>query len=657
MHTACLSALKNSLRGITPPSGVAYLLSRVDLNYWIPVATSDTISEQIPYYRLGYAFDVDAVANQNPKLINDEIAELVVRGKIEAVVFHSSFYQEVIPVGLQKPAALAIVRSSRKDFPPLSSDAKEGLHPVIELIHKIWEKQSFDSLTSTRSDVAIATPDTIAQSAARLLSDEFRFPPYFLLTDYVLSVQATETGKVQHICTNPLGYTCLLRKFLATNPPPWVGVMAERGKGYRENVRNPEGVTLEQAESYKRAVTDIGVLAVKLTDRLRDDVVLVACVPEGPPESARVKLWARHNRSMENPSIANQFQVQACKTPAEALHKLLEHSPYENKLKPNENDFLVVAWATWKDDKEAWKGIHVSCDTSHRYPLPTDQLFDSSWKTLFRAPNGDRLPRIEICFRSVENESSEKTNTAVESVLNHFYDQLVDLNPSALIESFWKSVVAKRREYTSLFKIADRHDFAYWINADASAFKPLTDLLIPDLKMIGHLGRWAGFKEYDANSRLVYIHLANGFKEARIPAQLVEFLLGKPLPSTRQQLEYVDGDGMDAVAFLQALYVLQCDKWELDFAEARDEVFGMSGTRAEVFAIGVLKSIDRGKWPGFVQNGFHDFNEEELKIMSGQLRTACTMLRKVAKKFGIIGQLEEDSKISLYLEFKGMRKP
>ncbi len=342
MHIECLTALQSSLRGIAPPDGIAYLLSRVDLNYWIPVAASNEILDKIPYYRLGYDFNLDAVANQDPKQINDEIIELVTRGKIEAVVFQSAFFQEVISVGTQKPASLAIMRSSPNEFSSLSSDASDGLHPLVELIHKIWGKQSFDSLTATQSGESTTTPELIAEKAAKLLSDELRFPPYFLLTDYVLSVHATEASREQHICSNPLGYTCLIRKYLANNPPPCVCVMAERNQSYREDVRNPDSVTTEQAESYKQALKDIDVLAVKLTDRLRDDVILVASVPEGPPERARVKLWARHNRSMDNPTIADRFSVHECKSAAVALQGLLEHSPYENKQNPNENDFLIV---------------------------------------------------------------------------------------------------------------------------------------------------------------------------------------------------------------------------------------------------------------------------------------------------------------------------
>ncbi len=266
-------------------------------------------------------------------------------------------------------------------------------------------------------------------------------------------------------------------------------------------------------------------------------------------------------------------------------------------------------------------------------------------------------PRIQISFRPVETESSEKTNVAVGLVLDHFYEQLVGLDPKVVIASFWKSVVGKQQKYCDLFKTgAPLHNQEIWPTIDSAALKPLIELLIPDLKVIGHLGKWAGFRKYDETFKMVYIHLANGFKEDRIAAQLVEFLLGKPEPTTRGYLEYFDGDGVDVTAFLQALYILHNDHWDLDFAEARHEVYGMTGAQAEIFAIGVLKSATRKDWPSLVQGGFHDFSDEQLKKASGELRSACTMLRKVAKKFGMVGQLEDESKISLYFEFKGKRK-
>jgi hypothetical protein len=173
------------------------------------------VLDKIPYYRLGYAFDFDAVANQKPQQINDEINELVTRGKIEAVVFGTSFFQEVIPVGDGDSIFLAIVRSSPNDFERLSQDASQGVNPLMELIHKTWGEHSFNSLTDQGFGDVIVTPNLIAQKAAELLSDKLRFPPYFLLTDYVLSVHSNDGSREQHICSNPLGYTCWIRKNLA----------------------------------------------------------------------------------------------------------------------------------------------------------------------------------------------------------------------------------------------------------------------------------------------------------------------------------------------------------------------------------------------------------------------------------------------------------
>lgn len=654
MHTRFLAALEGSLRGIAPADGIAYLLCQVIPHYWIPVAASCKTLEEIPYYRLGYAFELNACLDRKPRQVSDELSELVLRGKIEALVFEKTFYQEVIPVEVDGSAPLVIIRSSTKPFDQLSPDASGGVNPLIHLVHETWGDFAFTSLKDDNGDGGAVTPASIAHKVAEQLSDKHSFPPYFLLTDYVLAVHASEGSQERNICSNPLGYTCWIRRFLAETPPPWVHVMATRTESYADDLRNPQGVTPEQARSYAKQLEAYDVLATHLADTLRDDVRLVAYVPEGSVESARIRLWARHNRPKAS-SVITFPSVKGCESAAKALSALLRETR-------EEDDFLITLWATQMDSQKSdWKPIHVGCDTAHRISSCPENIHDAQWPSAVHPENSDTntFPRIEVRFRPFDKDLVAKTEAAVQRVLKHSAEQFSRLNHEAAIRSFWNKVTCSKEKYLShIFKTGEeRHETWWWKKTalETQIKDELATQVISDMAGIAHFTSWSGIKAYVPEFKQHYVHLARGFRDLNISAELLEFILGCEKPSQREHLEYINCGSQNAPNLLVALWLLRSDGWKLNGAKLRTSLEATSGRAPERFTLELELETSPEKLAEVAASCFQDQSAEDCG-KKGELRSACTWLRQCAAVFSVFVVTGKNNRLGIYCEFNGGKK-
>lgn len=635
MQSDFLHALKKSLKSIEPvATGIVYLLYRIDDDFWIPIATSQEVLEEIPYYRLSYAFKFKDAVTEIPILIDDNIESLVHRGKIESLSIGAPFYQEVTLMSDN----LVIVRSSKTSFSKLSDDAINMSASLYEVSHAKWGKEElYIKMGSAKAKQSI-NPLEIVKHAVDFLSDRHPFPPYFMQTDYIITLSIDSNIQEQHIYSNPLGYSYWLHKTMSTKVPPWVFEMAKKANSYAEDLLNPSSTTLK--ELYLKALgTDI--LACHLAKELIDDVVLVAYAPKGPAEAATVKVWARHNRPRKGLSIVGAHMAIGCDTPVEALKVLLGYAQ-------NSEDYLLSSWAIL-NETSGQKIFHVSCDASLK------SLFTSKDLGLFG--QSKQYPDTEGISKYVQvrypDGVYQPPHESISELLENSYALLLQGDtPRQIIASFWEHIASKKYYHEVMFPAGGSHETSdtFW-QGTYDAIKPHMIMLMSDLCMIAHLGKWSGFREYDDQCRKAYLHIGKAFAKLYIAAELVDFIVGKTPIDVREKFEFINV-GKETGALLEALYILRSDGegWDLDTAKSIDKF---------TFAIKLKKVVEKDSAFSIARNAFGITGGDNTtgSQRDGELISATNKLINCAKKYCVeVTNSMNNTTVSIYAEFVGGNK-
>ena len=217
---------------------------------------------------------------------------------------------------------------------------------------------------------------------------------------------------------------------------------------------------------------------------------------------------------------------------------------------------------------------------------------------------------------------------------------------SDAINAFWKRIETRKQPFYQeiLFPDGNMHKLIECKRFGLESIRAYIDTLMDDFRIISHLGYWQGFNVYDDINRMVYINIANGFKDDRIAKELIEFIFNRTTFSQNDKIEYIPCNNNGAL-LLRAFYVLKGDGWVLDHAKATNRTFEIQLT---------MQVDDKTRLLNFAQKAFEDV---EVKPSGSGFRTSCTILRTIAKKFSVTVSLKGQPKITLHFELDGGVKP